>query len=641
MFEFIRRHTKLIMVVLFLLIIPSFVLFGIEGYTRFNDGASEVATVSGKPITQMEWDNAHRQEVDRLRATNPGLDLSLLDSPALKYATLERLLRERVLAVAVVEQHLTATDARLAAELQRDPAIAGLRKPDGSLDMDRYRQLLAAQGLTPEGFEAGMRHDLSSRQVLGGLMETGVVSPAEADVAMNAFLERREVRVVRFSPADFAAKASPSDTDLQAYYQANVARYQAPETAKVEYVVLDLDSIKKGVVVSEQDLRTYYEQNAASFGAPEQRRASHILITAPKNAPAAEREKAKARATALQTQLRQAPDSFADVARKSSQDDTSAASGGDLGRFERSKGMDPVIAQTAFGLGKVGDVSDVVESDFGYHIVRLTDITPAAVPPFEKMRAQLEEQFRTQQAQARFGEMAEEFRNIVYEQSDSLQPVADRLKLTIQTISNVTPAPASGATGPLANPKFLSALFAADAVDKKRNTEAVDVGGNQIVSGRVVSHNPAHARPFAEVQADVRAAFVHQRGAELARQEGQARLKGWTAQPATATSLPAALVLSRDEAQGQPASLIEAALRADPAKLPSFVGVDLGVDGYVVARVDKVLPPAEQTAEKLAQSRARYEQLWNVAEAQSYYDFLKSRYKAQILVPIPASAALR
>ena len=635
MFEFIRRHTKLIMGVLFLLIIPSFVLFGVGDYTRFNEGASKVATVDGHAITQMEWDTAHRMETDRLRASNPSLDGSLLDSPALKYATLERLVRDRVLIAAVNHGHLIATDARLAAELQQDPTISALRRADGTLDMDRYRQLLAQQGLTPEGFEANVRHDLSSRQVLGGVVETGFASQAQADVAMNAFLERREARVVRFAPAEFAAKLNPTDAELEAFYKTHAARYQAPESARIEYVVLDLDGVKKAVNVSEQDLRTYYEQNAATFGTPEERRASHILIVAPKDAPAAEREKARATATELLAQLRQAPGSFADVARKYSQDDTSAASGGDLGSFQRDKGIDPVISQATYALAKQGDISDVVESDFGYHIVQLTGVKAAAVPPFETMRAQLEEQLRTQEAQKHFSELAEEFRNAVYEQSDSLQPVADKLKLQIHTADNVTRTPAAGATGVLANQRFLDALFSADALDKKRNTEALDAGGNQLVSGRIVSHSAAHARPFTEVRDEVRAAFLAQRGAEQARQEGQARLKAWTEQPATATSLPAPVALSRDEAQGQPAALVEAVLRADPAKLPTFVGVDLGADGYAVARVDKVLPHAEQTAELASQSRLRYEQLWGMAEALSYYESLKARYKAQILVPRP------
>ncbi|HRN75196.1 SurA N-terminal domain-containing protein [Ottowia sp.] len=639
MFDFIRRHTKWGMAILFLLVIPSFVLWGVGDYTQFNEGARKVAEVDGQAITLTEWDNAHRFEVDRLRASNPSIDLNLLDSPAVKYATLERLVRERVIEVAAADSHLIATDARLAAQLQADPSIAALRRPDGSLDMEAYRRLLATQGLTPEGFEARVRAGMSSDQVLGGVLASSLVSQAQVDVAMNAFQERRVARVVRFAPADYAAKLNPSDADLQAFYQANTARYQAPETARVEYLVLDIDSVKKTVNVSEDDLRAYYKQNAATLGTPEERRASHILITAPKDAPAAEREKAKAQATALLAELRQAPDSFAEVARKSSQDDTSASGGGDLGWFQKDRGIDPAISKSTYALAKAGDISEVIESDFGYHIVRVTEIKPAAVPPFEELRPKLEDQLRTQLAQKEFGELAEIFTNGVYEQSDSLQPTAERLKLSVQSADGVTRTPAPGASGPLANAKFLSALFSSDALDKKRNTEALEFGASQLVSGRVVQHNPAHARPFDEVKGDVRTAFTSQRGAEMARQEGAQRLKAWTDQPASASKLPDALVLSRDEPAGQPPQLVEAVLRVDPAKLPSFVGVDLGADGYVIARVDKVLPQAEPKPEQVVQSRDRYEELWLMAEARRYYDFLRDRYKARILEPAPAATA--
>ena len=640
MFDAIRKHNKIIMWVLFLLVFPSFVFFGIEGYSRFNEGANKVAEVDGHAITQTEWDNAHRVEVDRARSANPQLDLNLLDSPAMKYASLERLVRDRVLAAAAQGEHLGVSDAALAAALEQDPAIAALRGPDGRLDMDAYKRLLAAQGLTPEGFEARLRSDLSMQQVLGGVAGSELVSPANVDVAMNAYLEQRQVRVLQLAPKDFAAKVNPSDADLEAFYKANEALYQVPESVNIEYVVLDLDSIKKSVSVSEQDLRTYYDQNAATLGTPEERRASHILIAAPKDAPAAEREKAKATAEKLLAEVRADPRQFAEIAKKNSSDDVSAPSGGDLGWFQQQKGTDPAIAQATFKLAKVGDVSALVQSDFGYHIIKLTGIKPAQVPSFEQLRPKLEDQLRTQQAQKQFADMADSFTNGVYEQSDSLKPVADKLKLVIHTADNVMRTPAQGATGALANAKFLGALFSADALNNKRNTEAVEVGPNQLASGRVLAHTAAHAKPLAEVKAAVREAFIAQRSAQAALQDGQAKLKAWQANPAAATGLPAAITLSRLDPKGQSPLLVDAALRADPAKLPVFVGVDLGAAGYAIAQVDKVLPPATQTPEQAEQSRARYDQLWALAEVRSYYDLLKARYKARILVPAPPQDAV-
>ncbi|WP_036596728.1 SurA N-terminal domain-containing protein [Ottowia thiooxydans] len=633
MFNFVRNNTKIMMVVLFLLVIPSFALVGLDGYTSFNERGNKVARVDGKDITQTEWDNVHRQEIERVRASNPNVDVAQLDTPAMKYATLERMVRDRVLAAAANAEHLSATDQRLATELQNDASIASLRKPDGTLDMEMYRQLLARQGLTPEGFEANVRAELSARQVLGTVMTSGVASQAQSDVALGAFLEQREVQVARFSPADFASKINPTEADLEGFYKAHADRYQAPEAASVEYIVLDLASVKKAVALSEQDLKTYYDQNAASFGTKEERRASHILVIASRDASAADREKAKAKAQELLAEVRKTPGSFAAVAKRASQDDMSAPSGGDLGFFQSDKGLDPAINKAAFGLAKKGDVSDVVESEFGYHIVELTDIKPAVIPTFQELRAKLEDQLRTEQAQRQFSELADTFTNGVFEQADSLKPIAEKLKLPIQTASNIARTPAPGASGPLASPKFLSALFSSESLSKKRNTEAIEVGPNQLAAGRVTQYTAAHARPFAEVKSEVQARYISVRGAEMARKEGEARLAAWRAQPASATTLPAPIVISRENPQEQPAVLLEAVLRADATKPPVFVGVDLGQAGYAVARVNKIVPRAVSAADAAAQERLRYEQLWGSAEAKAYYDLLKTRFKGEILVP--------
>ena len=341
MFDFVRKHTKIMMGLMFLLIIPSFVLFGIDGYNRMSEKGAAVARVGGQDINQGEWDAAHKAEADRLRAQMPNLDAKLLDSPEARYSTLERLVRERVMAQAADQFRLTTSDARLARDLQDDPGIASLRRPDGKLDMERYRQMAASQGMTPEGFEARVRRDLSVRQVEAGLTQTGFAATAVADVALNAFFERREVQVLNFLSADFASRVNPTDAELETFYKANQALFQAPEQASIEYVVLDLESVKKSITINEADLKSYYEQNASRLSGNEERRASHILINAPKDAPAAERQKAKARAQELLAELRKAPDSFADLAKKNSQDTGSAAKGGDLDFFARGAMVKP------------------------------------------------------------------------------------------------------------------------------------------------------------------------------------------------------------------------------------------------------------------------------------------------------------
>src|SRR5512140_2470498 len=299
MFDFVRKHTRIMQVLLFLLIFPSFVLFGLEGYNRFKERGEPVAKVDGREILQSDWDAVHKREVDRMRQEMPNIDAKLLDSPAARYASLERLVRDRVLAAAAAQSKLVTSDLRLAQELQRNPTIAALRGPDGKLDMARYRQLVGAEGMTPEMFEANVRSELSAKQVLAGVGGTALATQAQSRLALDAFLEKREVQVARFAPADYASQVHPGDADLEAYYKGNMAQFQAPEQASVDYLVLDLDTVKKGLAVNEQDLKTYYEQNAAKMGGQEERRASHILIAVPKGAPAPEREKARAKAEEL------------------------------------------------------------------------------------------------------------------------------------------------------------------------------------------------------------------------------------------------------------------------------------------------------------------------------------------------------
>uniref|UniRef100_UPI0035AFBB1F SurA N-terminal domain-containing protein n=1 Tax=Hylemonella sp. TaxID=2066020 RepID=UPI0035AFBB1F len=635
MFEHVRKHNKILMVVLFLLIIPSFVLVGVDGYNRMIEKDRTVARVGKVEITNGEWEAAHREEVERVRQLMPTIDARLLDSESVRYATLERLVRERVLQQAAQDARLGASDARLARELQSIPAIAQLRRADGSLDMERYRDLLGRQGMSPEMFEARMRADLAARQVQAGVAQTAFIAGVPADLALGAWFERREVQLARFATADYAARVQPTDAELEAFYQANQSLFQAPEQARIEYIVLDIDAVRKTIRLNEADVRSYYEQNVARLSGPEERRASHILISVAKDAPADERQQARAKAEELLAQARKAPESFAQLAKKHSQDPGSAPNGGDLDYFGRGAMVKP-FEDAAFALKK-GEISGVVESDFGFHIIRVTDIKAPKQKSFAELRASLEEDLKNQQARAKYAEAAEIFTNGVYEQSDSLKPVAEKLGLTIQTASGLLREPAPGARGVLASAKLLEAIFSPDAVSNKRNTEAVEIAPSQLAAARIVEHAPARTLPLAEVRAAVRERVVQARAAELARQEGQQKLAAWKAEPASAR-LPAAQVISREQAQNLPQALLDAVMRADSAQLPQWVGVDLGPQGYAVARVNKRIERPAPKADAQSQERAQYAQWWMQAEGQAYYRLLQERAEVQIKVPRPAGA---
>jgi peptidyl-prolyl cis-trans isomerase D len=268
----------------------------------------------------------------------------------------------------------------------------------------------------------------------------------------------------------------------------------------------------------------------------------------------------------------------------------------------------------------------------------LTDVRSPQQRSFEQVRPELEAELRKQQAQAKFAESADAFSNAVYEAADGFKSVAERFKLEVRKAENVKRTPAPGAAGPLANSRFLAAIFSPESVERKRNTEAVEVAAGQLVSGRVVQYSPARTRPYAEVQDEVRKRVLATRAAELAKKDGMEKLAAWKANPASA-QLSEKLLVSREGPSRQPQEVVEAALRADTSALPSFTGVDLGPQGYTIVKVNQAVPREVPAGPAAQQQVAQYTRMWTSAEALAYYNLLKERFKAQILVPRPGADA--
>lgn len=622
MFDFIRKHTRVLFFFLIVLIIPSFVFFGLEGYTSFRDNkAATVAEVAGIPINQAEWDASHRDQVERARRQAPDSDAKLFDTPAMKAETLNALIRERLLLVASEKLHLVTGDDRLARLFRQDKQFDFLRNPDGSLN----KAVLGAQGMSSEQFEQRLRQDMSSRQVMQGVEGSVLAPTASANAGLDAFFQQRELQIERFDPAKFAAQVKPTDADIEAYYKdpKNAAQFQAPEQASIEYVVLDATALSKDVSLTEEDLKKYYTENETRYTTAQERRASHILIKADKDASAEVRAKAKARADALLVEARKNPAGFADLARKNSEDVGSAQNGGDLDFFARGAMVKP-FEDAAFGLA-TGAISDVVTSDFGFHIIQVTGVRGGEKRSFESVRASIEELVRKQLAQKKYSEIATEFSNMVYEQADALKPVADKFKLPLLTAQGLTRTPTAGATGALASQKFLEAIFGNDALRNKRNTDAVETAPSQLVSGRVVQYSPARALPLADVRDKVLARVAAQQAAALARKEGEARLAALKAAPATVLT-GAPVTVSRVQPGEVPTPVIEAALRAPATPLPSLLGVDLGAQGYAVVKLVKVLG-RDPAGSDIARTRTQFAQALAEAEALAYYDGLQQRFK--------------
>lgn len=625
MFEFVRRNTRILQLILVLLILPSFVLVGMEGYSQFTDGAGTVAKVGKQKVSQQEWDNAHRNFVERQRSQRPDLDISLFDQPEVKQQSLDALIREYVLLMAANDQHLTVPAGRIMRIFANDPQFAALRNPDGTVN----KALLEARGMSPLQLETMLRQELTVAQVLGGVQMSSHGAQQSTRAAVDALFQVRDVQWVKFEPKAYMAQLNPTAEQLQAFYKdpANAAWLTTPEQADVQYVVLDLDTLKARVSVSDDELRRSYKENIQRYSTPEERRASHILIKAEASASADEKKAARAKAEQLLAQLQKNPAQFAELARKNSDDPGSGANGGDLDFFARGDMVKP-FEEAAYGL-KPGQISGLVESEFGFHIIQLTGVRGGETKPFEAVRAEIEDDARKQLAQRQYAEAAEKFTNMVYEQSDSLQPVADELKLPVQTANGVLRQPGSKDQGDLSNRRLLDTLFDATNRSKGHNTEAVEVGTNKLVSARIVKYRPAALMPFDQAQAQVRERWMTAQALKAARADAEQKMALWKQSPEKA-ALPAAVQMSRRTVFAQPAAVLDAALRVPEAQLPAWTVVSLGDEGVALLKVNKVVP-LEVKPEELKEMQAQFGGYWARAEADAYYRALKREYKVEYL----------
>ena len=627
MFETVRTHRRFLMIFLTLLVFPSFVATGIYGYNRFMSAEEAVAKIGGEVISTQEFEAAHRERLDQVRqAVGENFDPAVFDTPAAREASLNSMLGDRALRREAVDSHVMIGADRLRQVIASVPAF----QEDGKFSYSRYKTVLGAQGMSEAMFEQRVREDLARQTLLDGVARSTIVPSVLSERLATLVQETRTVRERRFRPEDFVARVNVGDDAIKGYYEANRAQFETKESIDVQLLALTLDDVARQISVPPAELQSYYEQNKASFTEPEQRRASHILLTVGEGGSAKDKDGARKLAQELLARIKARPDDFAKLAQEYSKDPGSAAKGGDLGFFGRGMMVKP-FEEAAFGL-KPGDTSDIVESEFGLHLIRVSEVKGGAVAPFEQVKGKIEATFRQQQAQKKFAEAAEQFTNIVYEQSDSLQPAADKLGLKIQTIANVTrdgvPRGAPGAA--LLPAAAVQALFADDALGKKRNIAAVEAGGGTLVSARVVEHRPARLRPLEEVSPQIRERLVREQAARLAREAAAAAAEALRKTPAEAGFSPPRTV-SRGQAEGLSPDALREVMRVPAGNLPAFVVADSPMGAQSVFWVLDSRQPEKSDPQALSQVRRGVEQQQAAADDQAYVAELKRKYKAQVV----------
>jgi len=461
--------------------------------------------------------------------------------------------------------------------------------------------MLRAQNppMTPAQFEARLRYDLALQQLVRSVSETAIVPKAVTERLNALTAQKREISDAPLRAEQYLGQAKVDDAKVKAYYDANPSQFSAPERVRAEYLVLAAQALAAQEPVTDEEIRKVYEARASQFRVDEQRRASHILV------------KTKDEADKLLVELKKSPGSFAELAKKHSQDTGSAANGGDLGWFGKGMMVKP-FEDAAFAM-KDGQLSGPVQSEFGYHIIKLTGIQPGKARPFEEVKKELGQQIARDKGARKFAEQAEAFSNLVYEQPDSLKPAAERFKLKVQTTGWVTRS-ASQELGALDNPKLLSALFSADSIKNKRNTDAVEVAPSTLVSARVLEYQPARQRSFDEVKSEITDLLRKRQAAELAQKDGEAKLQALRQgqDPGIKWSNPR--TVSRRESGGLPGEVLTKVVSADVSKLPAYVGLAVPDAGYVLLKISKIIDPdPKQLAEDKSVSQlyggAEYEAL--------------------------------
>jgi peptidyl-prolyl cis-trans isomerase D len=620
MLDVIRSNKKVAQIILALIILP-FAFWGVESYIRDSGRGVDVATVGGGAISQQEFQQALREQQERLRPMLGNANPALLDSPELRRAVLDTLVNQRLLTINAREAKLSVSDAQLAEFIAGVPQL----QVNGRFSKERYEAVVASQGMSKEMFEARLRQDLAMQQAMAAIADAPVPGRVAAERWLAAQLEEREISEVLLRPEQYQAQVKLAPDAIKGYYDANKKQFETPEQVKVEFVVLNQDKLAEQVTVNDEDVKKAYQAQADRLKQPETRRASHILITAAKGAPEGE---AKAKAEALLAQLKKSPGDFEKLAKENSQDPGSAAKGGDLDWFGRGMMVKP-FEDAVFAL-KENQVSELVRSDFGFHIIKLTGIRAERARPYEEVKGEIAAELKRQAAAKKYAEIAESFTNTVYEQPDSLKPAIEKYQLTPRQSDWIVKGGA--AVPPFTNAKLMAAIFSDDALKNKRNTEAVEVAANTLVSARVIEHKPAQQPALEAVQPTIEKILGRQEAAKLAAKDGAAKLallqKGESAGINWGTSRG----ISRAHAPQVAPDAVAAVFAADAAKTPAYAGTQVPGGAYALYRIGAVKKFAGGAQEPPAARalRQKYAQTVTEQDLMAWMEALKARHTVTI-----------
>ena len=495
-----------------ILISVPFALWGIQEYLGVG-GEPEVAVVDGEAITERMLDERTRDFRESVRQSlGSSYSPDLFDDARLKTQVLDTMVEELVLSNSSKDWNLRTSDEQARSFIAGIPAF----QREGRFDQQSYEAAVRNRGLSRAGFEQRIRQDMALAQLRSGIRDSAFVTEAQLETRVRLRDEQRSVTHVRIPAAAYRDQVTVTQDELRSFYEANVDRYRTPERVKLGYVLLDAAALADLIQVDEQRLQQYFTDHRAEFVAREERAMRHILIALAPGADEAAIEQARVQADDLLEQLRGGAD-FAALAEQHSADPGSAANGGDLGWVERGM-MVPAFEEAAFALEKDA-ISEVVRTDFGFHLIQVTDVRGGSDAGFEDMRDKVEQAYRKFESENLYFDYAERLAENAYENSDSLLPAAEALGLSVQTTDWVMRD--TNLPGVLASPRVINAAFSDDVLLEGHNSELIEVGPQQAVIVRVAEHEPAGVKPFDDNLAAIEQAYRQEKATETAAETGK------------------------------------------------------------------------------------------------------------------------
>lgn len=581
MLQSIRENIKGVgaWVIIIFLCIP-FAFWGINQY--FDTAAqSAAATVNGEEISSFEVEQAYQQRYQQLlQAFGDQLPPGMINQQALRREQLDQLIIQELLRQKMQELGYRASDEQVRQMLREVPAF----QENGQFSPELYRQALSMSGRSPAAFEALIRRDIALQQLQEGVNGTAFATPREA--AMTVALEeqgRRHSSIIIPDDA-FLDAVEITEEELQAYYEQNSSQFLTEETVDLAYLDLSLDQFTQNIEVTDEALREIYESRADQYASQEERQASHILIEG-------DSEEARAKAEAALQRVRGGED-FAAVAAELSDDPVSAEEGGDLGLIQRGQ-LEGPFEDALFAMEE-GEVAGPVQTDFGFHIIKLEDIKAPELPAFEEIRDELARDYREQLAEDAFNDAVQRMADATFRDEGSLESAAGELGVEVKTTEGVT---RNRGTQIASNPAVREAAFSDTVLNEGINSDPIQLGPEQVAVVRVVDHQPAEPKPLAEVEDQVRTKLRSERATAMAREKAESVLERARGGESLADIAQAEALVFRDESltyRQTPdisAGYAQALFSADyPAESPTLAMTGIENNDFVVFKLTEVVP---------------------------------------------------